>query len=331
MSIAKKLIKLLVLCSILLSVKESYTQVKSKNGAIPSFKKCWEYDTSITSLTNFASDNVSKLYLLGDGNLEAIDLGNGTKLWNTEISSNSNSAIWVKNSSIYILTEVKDKISNKLFLTTVSTETGVVNSKEQVNNNRNLDLRNVSSSANQDFVKNNSNALMVVQIQRLLNLDKMSLKSFATVSEIVDDQKIVVGDNDGLVQLIGLQSEQPDWSFKVGGKVSSLTALEKKIIVTSFDNFVYVISASNGDKIWKKRLLGRIEHKPIVDENFLIFTVVGEESAFVLDIETGKQIGTIETEGLDNLVKPLGKVLQNYIFHNNKGLISFSLSNCVNK
>src|SRR6185295_1102443 len=38
-----------------------------------------------------------------------------------------------------------------------------------------------------------------------------------------------------------------------------------RVLVASFDNFVYALSRSKGDRIWKRRLENRITSAPIVD------------------------------------------------------------------
>ncbi len=116
------------------------------------------------------------------------------------------------------------------------------------------------------------------------------------------------------------------WKFRNGAQVSSITFTPKGLLLTSYDNFVYLVSTEKGKLIWKKRLAGRITVEPLVFDNFVAVSSLFDSEVFVLDLSNGKQVNQFSlTEESLLLNSPL--LLENFLVYVTfKGLSIFSHS-----
>lgn len=105
-----------------------------------------------------------------------------------------------------------------------------------------------------------------------------------------EDEEYAAGDRRGNVTLYGAKNRRSVWRFKSGAGVSSIAQTGQGLIVTSLDNFVYLISDYNGDVIWKRRLTGRVTERGISIGDYLVLLLGADNSIFVIDLKNGKVI-----------------------------------------
>jgi outer membrane protein assembly factor BamB len=134
------------------------------------------------------------------------------------------------------------------------------------------------------------------------------------------------GDSLGNVYALDIVSGKIFWRFRIGGQISYIIFTSKGILLTSYDNFVYLVSADKGKALWKKRLSGRIIVEPLVTGNFVMVTSLADSDVFVLDLSDGKLVNQFSlTE--ENLSLSLPLLLDNLlVFITTKGLFVFSHS-----
>ncbi len=99
---------------------------------------------------------------------------------------------------------------------------------------------------------------------------------------------LLVGGERGNLEHIELESGGASWKFKTGAAVSSIVDTDAGILVTSLDNFVYLISDYNGNVIWKRRLPGRILDGGVNLAGYFVVLINGENSGYALDLANGK-------------------------------------------
>lgn len=163
---------------------------------------------------------------------------------------------------------------------------------------------------------------------------KMKAISSPTVLFANDvEQNVVWGDAKGFLNSAHFpfrskKNFKKNWKFRNGGEVSQIVDTTEGLLITSFDNFVYLISKTNGELIWKRRFGGRIIFKPLIYGNFAIINVIGEPSAFVVEVSDGKIINKISIESNDFLTDSALKSNNKIVFPTSKGLISFSQKGC---
>lgn len=86
------------------------------------------------------------------------------------------------------------------------------------------------------------------------------------------------------------------WKLKTGGGISGLYEFKKKLLVTSLDNFVYLVSFDSGKIRWKKRAGGRINIMPLFAQDFALVISSGDNSSVVFDLTAGKIVNQINLE-----------------------------------
>lgn len=102
-------------------------------------KLCWKYEGEVSSETNYASDNSSKIpslhqsnifYFDTNGNLSALSIENGKTEWKTEVGGESTSDIVFDNESVYLVSKAPVNTgnlnNNKLTIRALGIKTGVV-------------------------------------------------------------------------------------------------------------------------------------------------------------------------------------------------------------
>ena len=103
----------------------------------------------------------------------------------------------------------------------------------------------------------------------------------------VSDGAFFVGDAVGNLYAFDRAAETEIWKFRAGGKISDIEVFDDKILVSSFDNFIYCLQKSDGERIWKKRFPGRIsEIRKSSDEDFLVRSIYSADF-YLVDILSG--------------------------------------------
>jgi outer membrane protein assembly factor BamB len=107
---------------------------------------------------------------------------------------------------------------------------------------------------------------------------------------------IYFGDEAGKIFAYDLNKRKLLWKAITGASIVSIKALEKIVLVSSNDNFVYLLSAQNGDKIWKKRFSNKPINDLVIYEGFAIVETLDENKISVLSLKTGEIVNQIELD-----------------------------------
>ncbi len=151
-----------------------------------------------------------------------------------------------------------------------------------------------------------------------------------TAAIIIEDttgNNLIVGDKKGILWSLNKKKNTRNWSYRLGAEISSVKPTVKGLLISSFDNFAYLISEESGKLIWKKRLPGRIAAEPQIKDNFLIITSVDESEALVIELSSGKLVNKIilgEDENFFTGEATQSKNLFVYITH--RGILGFTFS-----
>ena len=161
-----------------------------------------------------------------------------------------------------------------------------------------LSTRPVFSPASVAFATTDKQ-LTVISAQGGRVIIKHPTDFVSTAITYLKNDAIAAGDERGNVTLFRAEMSKAVWRFKGGAGISSVSETETGILVTSLDNFVYLISDYNGDVIWKRRLTGRVLDGGLaVNGHFVVF-IYGENSAFVMDLDEGKLTDSIPPHDKD--------------------------------
>lgn len=162
------------------------------------------------------------------------------------------------------------------------------------------------------------------------DLQKYNRLSKKVSSILVSEELLFVGNESGDIIAFETASNKKVWKGRSGGKITSITSLKgKKILISSFDNFLYMYSRRNGNLIWKKRLPNRITKKPqIYNEGIILVSDYSSSILFLLETESGKTLNQISLP--DSVL-----ITSNSIYINNKiivptnsGVLLYSQHSC---
>jgi outer membrane protein assembly factor BamB len=157
------------------------------------------------------------------------------------------------------------------------------------------------------------------------------VKSVPTIITPSDNDLIYYGDNTGFVFAIREKNKKARWSAITGAAIADITILPEGLLVSSNDNFVYLLSGKSGDRIWKRRLNGRPSGKPLVRNETAVFSSAGSKEAVFLDLRKGKVVNQIYLKDDNYFIgNPLaGAEKGSVVFPTFKGLYAFVVGeNC---
>lgn len=335
--------------------------------ARPPLKKCWEYLFQ-NGAGQFVSGFQDKIFISeSDGRLRAISSVSNETIWLSELGGKFAAVVPSDRNGLFVLSSSKDetgaplgtlrlvdfnsglakysvpvtfmepvtmKIAGSRMI--VASSTGELEAFDAMSGTSVWKAKSSGKIASDPAVFDNLVAVSNDQkkIEFFSVLDGSLLTSVTTEREMKElifraNQMLVAGDDRGNATNFRDQSGAVWWRFKSGARIGTMVETDEGILVGSFDNFVYMISKYSGGVKWKRRLDGRIIHRPIVTGKELIFTVSGEDDLVVLDSESGKVLEqTSFGEGRLPIADPILLDRGILVFPLAGGMIGFSTNGC---
>jgi outer membrane protein assembly factor BamB len=145
-----------------------------------------------------------------------------------------------------------------------------------------------------------------------------------TVLIVTSNESIIYGDKNGNVYSIDEIADTTNWKIRFGAGITSIVQTPLGLLISSADNFTYLIQNRNGKRVWKKRMAGRVLQKPLILDDYVIMTNYFNPEALLIDLKKGKIVNRI------NLYKEnffTGDIIFNnnlLIFSTTKGIISYA-------
>jgi len=328
----------------------------------PAFTKCWEISTSVLSEQGVSADESQSYFVSRDGRVVAIDLSSGSVVWTTELGGTPVSELVLGDGDIYVIAvpireapavkpvlrayssktglslwNVELPVSSRYFLTSDSEDLAVVSSEGA--------LWLIESAAGR--IRWSASASGSVSTQprietgRLLiavggkRVEEFSIESGAKIATAdVEGVPAFVGagkssaavysDDRGNVHSIKMGGGK-NWKFRAGGRVVYIRSVSDNVLLGSADNFVYFMSVEYGNLLWKRRLPGRVASGGLVSRDLAVFTVVGDRSAYVVELEKGRLIDRLDLDDEDAfLLTPIRANGKYLIAATSNGLTAFS-------
>lgn len=149
------------------------------------------------------------------------------------------------------------------------------------------------------LIPTSDKSLIVISAKAGSLISRQSTEFIPTAAAFFKNEAIVAGDERGNVTLFASQNAKSVWRFKSGAGVTFVSATDNGILVTSLDNFVYLISDYNGDVVWKRRLTGRVVEGGLAVEGHFVVLINGENAAYVIDLQKGKVTDAIPASDVD--------------------------------
>lgn len=139
-----------------------------------------------------------------------------------------------------------------------------------------------------------------------------------------EEGRIYMGDYEGLIFSMAVNRKKTFWKTYTGGKITGISVLENGVLVSSDDNFMYLLSKNNGNKIWRINLGGRIIGKTFLNEKTVLVLVSGTDTAIIFDLENGRPINRISLSDDIYFVSPPLKLNDLLVLPTQKGLYIYS-------
>ncbi|HEX6280028.1 MAG TPA: PQQ-binding-like beta-propeller repeat protein [Pyrinomonadaceae bacterium] len=300
------------------------------------YKKCWESPVEVLPVSGVTADNEHGYFVDRSGKLVALDLESGRIAWTAETGGMVRSDVIVSNGrALAVASPVWDGILANPILRSFSSKTGLPRWNLElpraekyylmvagegiaaVSDSGDLWLIDTADGriewharargriSSEPRIKENR-VLLAIDGK---NVQEFSLENGTSVSFVkVEGNPAFVGagkssaavysDERGNVHSINMSGGR-NWKFRVGGRVVYVRPVEGNVLLGSADNFVYFMSVEYGNLLWKRRLPGRIASGGLIGEGLAVFTVIGERSAFVLELEKGRIVDRLEL-GVDD-------------------------------
>lgn len=160
-------------------------------------------------------------------------------------------------------------------------------------------------------------------------IQSMRKSAFAVTSlDETASGDLVTGDERGNVISYAADREKAVWRFKSGGQISGIAVLGQHLLVTSHDNFVYLLARRTGDVDWKRRLAGRVAGVGGVGREYLLVSGLEEPGAVIADILSGRVAARIAFEEGEALVAGPIAIRDAVVLLTTNGVYAYSLNGC---
>jgi outer membrane protein assembly factor BamB len=331
--------------------------------SVVTLSECWRYRSSELLSLRPAIDT-SNLYVAENGGrISAISLSSGTRIWSTELGGDIRSNIAVEGSNVYA---VASDSSRHMRLRGLSVTSGIPNLDVEVPYGESARLiathgKVIIGSAS-GFVASFPVGAAKPEWQTMI--PGIDLSTLAVISEkglavsadktvhaisTVDgketftitadgpvstlslfDGDVLVGDSRGRLTRYDDDGRTVAWRLRNGARISGVVPTEHGLLVSSLDNFVYMVSSYYGSIKWKKRMSGRVSSLAANGDLAAVITV-GEPNAVLVNLENGKSAGEYVVGEDDAFTQPAIAANGQFIFFTSTKVVAESPGTCSAK
>lgn len=185
-------------------------------------------------------------------------------------------------------------------------------------------------SGNQVFIAGyQKKTIFSLDINNFNNKETLSASQTMVSALSPANNNLMWGEQNGIVNLLNSATKKIVWSHRYGGEISNINLTKFGLLTSSFDNFIYLNSLSDGKLLWKKRLSGRVLPNALIFGNLAVLTTTGEFNVTVVDLEKRKIVNQILSENIGSIIaKPL--FLKDFLFLlTNRSLFVFAADTAI--
>ena len=186
-----------------------------------------------------------------------------------------------------------------------------------------IDENTISDGSGSYFAFSKGSEIILIKNSFENNSRKIKTTSEEITALTFNDGSLFWGDDSGKVFQQDPNKKSFDKVLRTGGKVSFLQNIDKDLLITSNDNYIYLYSPKNKKQIWKRRLAGRATIRPKLQKDLIAVTTNAEPDIFLMDLENGKIFNQI-TLPEETFIRDFQLENDSLYVHTNLGLIRFS-------
>lgn len=260
--------------------------------------KCWSLDAEfLLDVPSIPAKGI--IYAaLEDGALMAIDNASGKQIWLSRLGGVIRKMDLSDSGRLAVLTEQEGekKDSKALFLQVLRGETGLTVWRKDLELSGDVSIGVDKKSIEVTRRSDGS------QIWFDLETGERQGSGGAWLSKVGEGyRRFIIGKDEGkqlnedlsiLTDSMGNISAG-SWKARVGAEVSDISLSDHGLVVSSADNFVYMLTVNHGDRKWKRKFTGRLLGAPVLRKNYGLFVTVAGTEAIILDLTNGKVVNNI--------------------------------------
>lgn len=165
----------------------------------------------------------------------------------------------------------------------------------------------------------------VIGISKLDSVIKTVLQTeFLPVEVLIkNDKYLFLGDELGNVVLVNRDTGKIEWKMRTGAQISNMTLTERGLLLSSFDNYIYLLSERNGKRLWRRRLLGRSVGEFASKEGLAVFSILNGSDVIFIQEDKGKVVNQLTVPDGDFFLSNPLWVNNLLVFHTYKGLSAY--------
>jgi len=293
------------------------------------FARCWTFGDDTVNFLRIEADQTSFLAAGDGGRVIALDKNTGKEIWKTDLGGEPVSDLVIAKDRIFVVTRSigKDGVDGASVLRSLSRETGIPGASVEIEGKGNIWIGGIGEMI---VAAADSGEIVGFLAGDLGLKWKFSIASGLSSSPVVDDNivylpskdnkivgiappigeakftittrspataisangagMIVYGDDRGEIFESEILTGKTIWKFRVGARVSRIERRGNRLLVTSFDNFLYFISSDSGHVVWKKRMSGRIIQVIKINDERLAIFAIDSSNATVADSDDGHTV-----------------------------------------
>lgn len=321
--------------SIFVYKADAYSQDQGPKSGV--LRKCWDYPVRNPAKDSLASDNAKIFIASEDGSIHAVDPVSARGIWKTELGGEAISNLLATETAVFVITTPVDLNGGETgtaILRSLSKETGITNWVVRLPLSTQFYL---GSTLNTIVAVSQEGSLTAIDSKDGRTVWNSRVYGDITAKPVFSDQGVVfgsdqkrvfvianddgrqlfefitafsptavangsggvvaIGDARGNLQFLDVKSGRKIWKFKSGASISQILVTKNGLLVTSLDNFIYLISNHNGDIIWKRRTSGRVEGGAFADQDLVFGLASGDNSGVLLDARNGKILDLMSENG----------------------------------
>jgi outer membrane protein assembly factor BamB len=332
------------------------------------FKICWENKNEESINSIIASDNNKAFVVSVGGIIKSINSETGTKYWETNLGGEILTTPYIDDGNIFVVSKVMESQSgifannklsidedkgNSIIIRSLSITSGIT--IWQTNLKTNLNPEQLFLYVHKSILIIADKAILGTFEKQLiiLNLGEGKIHKIVelhiiptAISFDITDETLFIGDQKGVAFSLKIEkieeikyevfkkeknrkkTKNNNWEFRLGAEVSNISLTPKGLLITSLDNFAYLISKKKGNLIWKKRLAGRITDRTLILNNYALITTIAEPTISIVELNTGSVINRIILEDESFATATPIKTQNKIIVPTSKGLFAFSSNKC---
>ncbi len=305
-----------------------------------------------------------------DGAVTAVDSATGKQAWRTALGGEIEAMKLAENGRIIVITrqegEQKDKIS--LFINALSDESGVTAWRKELEFSDKFYLLTKASSifliredggisalnaANGDALWRSPSGgkftaapvlfdkgliagaaekkLLEISFENGKVAQNLPAQTELTGPMAVANDLIIYSDQVGNIFAARLATGEVLWKARAGAEVSDISLTDQGILVSSNDNFAYMLSVTRGDRKWKRKFSGRLMGKPVLRDGYGMFVTAAGSEAVILNLSSGKFVNNVFLPGEGYFTGASAGVLDGFALSTSRGTLFYSPNSCQKK